>query len=113
MAITQGKNFRVQYDIQNPYVYAHTFELTQILNNIISNAFKYSVKYDNIAVKVRQLDSGSSAKYQILVEDTGKGMTKEFLKKYLSPISAKFYSEPRKFSARGSICPSSKTSLPA
>ena len=85
MAITQGKNFRVQYDIQNPYVYAHTFELTQILNNIISNAFKYSVKYDNITVKVRQLDSGSSAKYQILVEDTGKGMTKEFLKKIFIP----------------------------
>lgn len=82
---TQHKEFSVKYSISDPYVYVPTFELTQVLNNIISNAFKYSRKYDKISLKVRQLDRSSKAKFQFVIEDTGIGMTKEFLKKIFIP----------------------------
>lgn len=85
LAKTQHKKFSVEYEFDNIYVFAPTFELTQILNNIVSNAFKYSRKYDSISLKVRLLDKNKNAKFQFIVEDTGKGMTKEFLQKIFIP----------------------------
>lgn len=85
MAKTQNKHFSVEYDIQDLYVYAQPFELTQILNNVVSNALKYSHPGDSITISVRQLDTKNNAKYQIMVEDTGIGMTKEFLQKIFIP----------------------------
>lgn len=85
LAKTQNKEFSVNFSIEDPYVFVPNFELTQVLNNIISNAFKYSRKYDRISLKVRQLDRSQNAKFQFVVEDTGKGMTKEFLQKIFIP----------------------------
>lgn len=85
LAKTQHKDFSVKFSIQDPWVFVPNFELTQVLNNIISNAFKYSRKYDKISLKIRQLDRSPNAKFQFVVEDTGKGMTEEFLQKIFIP----------------------------
>lgn len=91
LALTEIRKFSVQFDIQNEYVLAPAFKLIQILNNLLSNAFKYSNKGDNISVLLKQLKSKNEdqkqIKYQLIVKDTGKGMTKEFLEKIFIPYA--------------------------
>lgn len=89
LALTEIRKFSVHYDLKNEYVYAPAFKLVQILNNLLSNAFKYSNKGDSITVTIKQL-SGSTKefkqiKYACIVEDTGIGMSKEFLEKIFIP----------------------------
>lgn len=89
LALTEIRKFSVQFDIQNEYILAPAFKLIQILNNLLSNAFKYSNKGDNISVLLKQLQSKKEdqkqIKYQLIVKDTGRGMTKEFLEKIFIP----------------------------
>ena len=53
-------------------------KVTQILNNLISNAFKYSEPGVEIQTSVREFDFQQCNKYQIVVEDTGIGMSQAF-----------------------------------
>ncbi len=89
LAVTEIRKFSVRYDLKNEFIYAPAFNLVQILNNLLSNAFKYSNKGDSITVTVKQLSGSTNEfkqiKYVFIVEDTGIGMSKEFLEKIFIP----------------------------
>lgn len=89
LALTEIRRFSVHYDLKNDFVYAPAFKLVQILNNLLSNAFKYSRKGDSITVTVKQLFGSTNefkqTKYLFVVEDTGIGMSKDFLEKIFIP----------------------------
>lgn len=89
LALTEIRRFSVNYDLKNEFVYAPAFKLVQILNNLLSNAFKYSNKGDSITVTVKQLYGSTNefkqTKYLFVVEDTGIGMSEEFLEKIFIP----------------------------
>lgn len=89
LALTEIRRFSVHYDLKNEFVYAPTFKLVQILNNLLSNAFKYSNKGDSITVTVKQLYGSTNefkqTKYLFVVEDTGIGMSEDFLEKIFIP----------------------------
>lgn len=70
------------------------FRISQIMNNLLSNAFKFTQKGDTVAVEVKQLSFQEQIKYQIVVRDTGLGMSKEFLPKIFEP-----YARETRFSA--------------
>ncbi len=61
---------------------AHSGMLTEILNNLLDNALKYSAPGDAVTVRVRQ--SGDSV--AIAVEDQGIGMTDDDLKHLFQPF---------------------------
>ena len=71
------------------------FRIQQILNNLISNAFKFTPKESTITVSVTQMDSGEGSKYKFVVSDTGIGMSPEFLKRLYEP-----YARELRFSAK-------------
>lgn len=87
LAKTQSKNFSVSMDITNTYVLSSCFKIKQILNNIITNSFKYSPKGADISVTIRQLSQGKLCKYEMVVADTGYGISKKFLDEIFMPYS--------------------------
>lgn len=85
-ASQQGKEFQLNFDIQNNKVNGDLFRIQQILNNLLSNAMKFTKAGDRITLTVSQLDAGNYAKYQFVVQDTGVGMSEDFLQKIFVPF---------------------------
>ena len=81
----QRKNLEVSINFQNPVVIADENKIINIVNNLLSNAFKYSDPGDSISLKARQFDFQQHSKYQIIVEDTGIGMSDSFLEHLFDP----------------------------
>ena len=94
-AQTEGKELTLSFDVQQAWVQGDGFRIQQILNNLLSNAFKFTRRGDRVSLRVRQMDRGDYAKYQFVVSDTGIGMTPEFLPHLFEP-----YSRELRFSAK-------------
>lgn len=69
-------------------VYGDAERLTQVFNNLISNAVKYTNRGDSVYVELSVVSEDLAAsKYQITVADTGIGMSEEFLERIFEPYS--------------------------
>lgn len=91
----QDKKFSVDIEMHTTEVYGDSFRLTQVLNNLLSNAVKFTKPGDRITLTVREIERSEYTKYQIVVEDTGAGMSEEFLDKIFIP-----YERETRFGAR-------------
>lgn len=80
-----NKIFELHMDVKNPVVCGDPFRLTQILNNLISNAVKFTQPGDRITVSLRQTKALEHNKYLFTIEDTGAGMSEEFLPHLFEP----------------------------
>lgn len=93
----QNKLFSFQMDVEYPAVLGDKVRLTQIMDNLLSNALKYTLPGDSISVTLSQ--SGADNKnYLFVVRDTGIGMSAEFLKKLYEP-----YARERRFGANSAV----------
>lgn len=80
-----GKEFTLTFDLVDEVVLGDPFRLTQVLNNLISNAMKFTKKGGSVHVEVCQVEYSQHAKYQFVITDTGRGMSKEFLERIFEP----------------------------
>lgn len=87
LAEQEQKTFTISFDIENSMVMGDFFRIGQILNNLLSNAFKYSLEGAKIDLRIRQFQQQDHTKYQIVVEDTGLGMSAEFVGKIFEPYA--------------------------
>lgn len=83
----ENKIFTVKIDIQNHMVNGDEFKLNQILNNLLSNAFKYSEGGDHVTLEVKELVYQNHHKFQFVIEDTGIGMSQQFLEHLFEPYA--------------------------
>ena len=90
----QGKGFTTDLELENPQVMGDPFRLQQVLNNLLSNALKFTGKGDSITVTARQVRGGDQPRYRLEVADTGIGMSAEFLQRLFEP-----YARELRFSA--------------
>lgn len=82
-----NKDFIYEYRVTHHKVCGDFPRIGQILNNIISNAIKYTPSLGTIAFSVKEIShQGNVSKYQFTVADTGFGMTDEFLQKIFVPF---------------------------
>lgn len=81
----EGKKFEVNIDVASPMVSGDPSRLTQILNNLISNAVKFTESGDQITVSLKQVKRGKHGRYVFVVKDTGAGMSEEFLPRLYEP----------------------------
>ncbi|WP_050983936.1 hybrid sensor histidine kinase/response regulator [Treponema sp. JC4] len=68
-------------NLENEFVIADEFRLSQIFLNIVGNSLKYTKAGGKIHITISELpskDSGSAA-YEFIIEDTGIGMKQEFI----------------------------------
>ena len=86
-AEAEGKELREHYELRDAHVLGDSNRISQILNNLLSNAFKFTAGGDEVSVSVRQLDERTRAQYQIVVRDTGAGMSPEFLPHLFEPYA--------------------------
>lgn len=94
-AETEKKKFLTTYHVSQRRVSGDPFRITQILNNLLSNAFKFTEEGDAIHLELCQVENQEHEKYTIVVSDTGIGMSKEFLGKIFEP-----YARETRFTAR-------------
>ena len=75
--------------IEKEYLYADQLRLNQIYINILSNAIKYTMPGGRVSVDLREEKSDREGCVRLIyrVEDTGIGMSPEFLKKMYQPFS--------------------------
>lgn len=83
----EGKTLEVSLDFRESNVVGDEKKISQIVNNLLSNAVKYSNPGDTIRLEARQFDFQEHSKYQIVVEDTGIGMSPSFLEHLFDPYS--------------------------
>ena len=91
----ERKVLREDFQARTTALLGDPFRIQQILNNLLSNAFKFTPAGGLISLSVRQLDGGDYIKYQFVVSDTGIGMSQEFLERVFEP-----YARELRFSAR-------------
>lgn len=80
-----GKDFRLSIHITNRIIKGDPARLGQIINNLVSNAMKFTNRGDRVSVSLRQMDEGRRNNYLFIVQDTGAGMSEEFLPKIFEP----------------------------
>jgi len=75
--------------IEKEYLYADQLRLNQIYINILSNAIKYTMPGGSVSVDLREEKSEKEGCVKLVyrVEDTGIGMSPEFLEKMYQPFS--------------------------
>ncbi len=91
----EGKTLRVDMAVENAWVISDPLRLAQLMNNLLSNAFKFTTRGDTVTVSVSQVEKGDVIKYKIVVSDTGTGISREFLPHLFEP-----YTRETRFSAR-------------
>lgn len=91
----QHKKFLSGCEITHEQVRGDVLRLNQVINNLLSNALKFTEPGESIGVFVYEISEGEHARYQIVVKDTGRGMTEEFLQKLFVP-----YEREKRFGAQ-------------
>lgn len=97
-AKSEEKKLSLVCDLRHRMVLGDASRISQILNNLLSNAFKYSESGASIAVRLTESISDKHSSYELSVEDTGIGMSQEFLQHIFEP-----YARETRFSARSVV----------
>ena len=77
----KGLTYSYTKDIQHDYVIGDETKVREIFINIIGNSLKYTPAGGKITIDIREVpfDRENYTAYKIVVEDTGIGMSKEYL----------------------------------
>lgn len=100
-AEAEKKNFNIDIDIKNKNIIGDSVRINQLLNNLLSNAFKFTSENDSVSLSAKQIDSVGRVQYQFVVKDTGTGMSKEFLPQLFEPYSRETRFSNRRVSGTG------------
>lgn len=92
------KIYDVSIEFQDEMVIGDEFKIGQLLNNVLSNAFKYSNPGDSVRLEAKQFEFQKHSKFQFIIEDTGIGMSESYLEHLFDP-----YSRETHFSSKGTI----------
>ncbi len=86
-----GKNQRLivrSEELKQRYVMGDPVRFRQVLMNIFSNAMKYTPENGTIRFTVlEEARSGGMEGYQFIIEDSGMGMTEDFIEHIFEPFS--------------------------
>ena len=97
-AEAHGKTLKEDFQAGDPSLMGDPFRLQQILNNLLSNAFKFTPEDGTVSLSVSRMEGGEYAKYKFVVADTGIGMSPEFQERLFEP-----YAREMRFSDRRAV----------
>ena len=94
-ATGEKKTFLFEMKRSGETVLGDPLRIAQVMNNLLSNAFKFTGEGGTIRVAVTRLPQEGVAKYRIVVSDNGAGMSRDFLPLVFTP-----YARDTSFAAR-------------
>ena len=99
----KGLTYSYTKDIQHDYVIGDETKVREIFINIIGNSLKYTPAGGKITIDIKELpsDRENYIAYKIVVEDTGIGMSKEYLPHIFEEFSREHTSTERKVIGTG------------
>ena len=97
----ENKKLLERFNVQSAAVLGDDFRIQQVLNNLLSNAFKFTPEQGEISLSVEQLDEGEYTHYKFVVTDTGIGMSPDFLKRVFEPYAREMRFSNRQASGTG------------
>ena len=99
----KGLHFQVDSKVQHHYAFCDITKLQQIYLNIVSNAIKYTPADHAITVSVIEVPSHKEnyARYIFVCEDTGYGMSEEFLPHIFEEFSREHTTTENKVAGTG------------
>jgi len=81
-------NFSLQVDENTPFeLYGDELRIKQVLNNVLSNAFKYTDEGEIIYTVFSEVISGDDVMIVFCISDTGRGMTHDQINKLFDEYS--------------------------
>lgn len=81
------KTFELRFEGECSQVIGDPIRVSQIMNNLLSNALKFTPPGGKISLSVAQLEQQEHVKYKIVVQDTGIGMSEDFLPRLFEPYA--------------------------
>lgn len=99
----KGLHFQVDSKVQHHYAFCDITKIQQIYLNIVSNAIKYTPADHAITVSVIEVPSHKEnyARYIFVCEDTGYGMSEEFLPHIFDEFTREHTTTENKISGTG------------
>ncbi len=97
----EKKTLREEFQAERTSLLGDAFRIQQVLNNLLSNAFKFTPEHGTISLSVQQMDSGEYAHYKFVISDTGIGMSPEFLERIYEPYAREMRFSDRQASGTG------------
>lgn len=94
----EGKEFSIDMELKHENVKGDPFRISQMLNNLLSNAFKYSDRGAGVRLEIREFEKENDSDYQFVVADTGIGMSEEFVTHIFDP-----YARETHFAAKATL----------
>lgn len=73
----EKKDLHFTYNVKHEEVCGDATRLYQIVNNLISNALSFTKEGDSISVALNEIYNQRYTRYQIIVSDTGAGMSEK------------------------------------
>lgn len=102
IAHKDNKKFSASINIKHDKVQGDLNKLIHVLNNILSNAFKYTKDNGNITMTVTEQQlSTDKLWYQFVIADDGIGMSKEFLDQIYIPFAREKRTETKNITGTG------------
>jgi signal transduction histidine kinase/putative methionine-R-sulfoxide reductase with GAF domain len=93
----KGLGFSFCSNVSNPIIYADKYSIKQIFTNLIDNAIKYTLSGE-IKIIIQQ---GGNKDYDIIVEDTGIGISAGHLPMIFEPFMQEDRGYSRKYEGNG------------
>ena len=74
--------------VKNPYVWCDRKNLNRVLLNILSNAYKFTPEHGTVTASLWEVGLGENGygAYEIRVQDSGIGMSREFSERMFNPF---------------------------
>lgn len=73
----EKKDLRFTYDVEHEEVRGDVTRLYQIVSNLLSNAMSFTKEGDSISVSLHEIYHQEYTRYQLIVSDTGAGMSEK------------------------------------
>lgn len=96
------KNLRLHVNVRHRWVVADARRVRQVLNNLVSNALKYSLAGASVDVTLEDVTEPDASPrrarvhvFRLIVADTGVGMPEDFLPKLFEPFEREEAFAPR------------------
>ncbi len=101
IAQRDNKLFTSSFNIKHDNVKGDLNKLMHILNNILSNAFKYTNEGGIINLTIQEQETAGLSYYKFIITDNGIGMKEEFLEQIFMPFTREKRESTRRITGTG------------